>query len=538
MKKYLLILSLALALALAGCIFPGQPLFSISPNPVTVTYTANHGQPVVLTANQSTISGSYYVSIADPAGVIQAIAPTAYSFDKATPTTINASTSSSIAAGHYTGQLSINVCSDAACAIAVRGSPVKVPYDITVSPDPLALSAWPGVADWSTYQGNAGHTGYVPVTLNPASFALRWIWGTPDVAISPVTVVNGQIYLTTSGKRLNILKEYDATLGWSFNAPSSTGVGQPAVANGKAFSVDSGNQLMYDLNASDGALLFTDTFPIASDPNSGPYYIRVPTISNGRVFVNAADGGMTAFDTLSGNKIFTSSVWGNPAADANNVYVHSGSFSNSHFVSASLKVIDPMTGNVKASIADTNTYQSIPCLYHGPGSFAPPPTCFSFDFSGAPVLGAAGSVFVMTVPPNSMAGFSPPYTRNLSNFNVGAGAQAWSISGRYGEHPAYANGVIYVATNTSPVGLEAHSETDGSLLWSWTPGSASETSVGSDVLLTDNLVFVSTNLATYALDLTTHQPVWSYPQAGSLALSANGILYIDNGHQLFAINVK
>jgi len=51
----------------------------------------------------------------------------------------------------------------------------------------------------------------------------------------------------------------------------------------------------------------------------------------------------------------------------------------------------------------------------------------------------------------------------------------------------------------------------------------------SDVLVTDNLVFVSTNAGTYAIDRTTHQSVWSYPQFGSVAISANGVLYISYG---------
>jgi hypothetical protein len=66
-------------------------------------------------------------------------------------------------------------------------------------------------------------------------------------------------------------------------------------------------------------------------------------------------------------------------------------------------------------------------------------------------------------------------------------------------------------------------------------------------LLTENLIFVSTNLATYGIDLSTHATVWSYPLVGKLALSQNGVLYIEgHGSQssppvpatLTAINVK
>ena len=49
---------------------------------------------------------------------------------------------------------------------------------------------------------------------------------------------------------------------------------------------------------------------------------------------------------------------------------------------------------------------------------------------------------------------------------------------------------------------------------------------------------VSTNLATYGIDRTTHQLVFSYPFAGRLALSKNGILYIQGTGPIVAINVK
>jgi outer membrane protein assembly factor BamB len=63
------------------------------------------------------------------------------------------------------------------------------------------------------------------------------------------------------------------------------------------------------------------------------------------------------------------------------------------------------------------------------------------------------------------------------------------------------------------------------------------------VVVTKNLAFVSTNRAVYAIDLATHQPVWSYPVAGMLAVSGNGMLYIVEGSRtttgrLIAITLK
>ena len=60
----------------------------------------------------------------------------------------------------------------------------------------------------------------------------------------------------------------------------------------------------------------------------------------------------------------------------------------------------------------------------------------------------------------------------------------------------------------------------------------------SEVLLTKNLVFVSTNLATYAVALSTHMPVWSVPLVGKLSLSKSGVLYIQAADEISAFNVK
>ena len=52
------------------------------------------------------------------------------------------------------------------------------------------------------------------------------------------------------------------------------------------------------------------------------------------------------------------------------------------------------------------------------------------------------------------------------------------------------------------------------------------------------MIFVATNLATYGIDRNTRQLVWSYPFTGRLALSRNGVLYIQGAGPLVAINTK
>jgi hypothetical protein len=105
--------------------------------------------------------------------------------------------------------------------------------------------------------------------------------------------------------------------------------------------------------------------------------------------------------------------------------------------------------------------------------------------------------------------------------------------------------VLY-AVNSSPYRLEARSESDGTLLWSWAPQPLqSQTRFVGDVLATSNLGFVSTDTTTYAISQSTHQSGWSSPIPGRLALSANGVLYVvavdaagDTNGTVLAVNVK
>jgi outer membrane protein assembly factor BamB len=162
-------------------------------------------------------------------------------------------------------------------------------------------------------------------------------------------------------------------------------------------------------------------------------------------------------------------------------------------------------------------------------------TNYVYEIGGAPVLGAPGSVFVANYANAWLGGTAAANT--LLNFRTDSGTIAWQSAGSYPTTPAYQAGTVY-AVNNRPLDLEARSESDGTLLWSWTPANPLESKFVSEVLLTRNMAFVSTDQATYAIDLTTHLPAFSYPASGKLALSANAILYIQNATDLIAINLN
>ena len=105
-------------------------------------------------------------------------------------------------------------------------------------------------------------------------------------------------------------------------------------------------------------------------------------------------------------------------------------------------MVDRHSGTLVASILDPR-FQ-----WHGYSMFS------------APVLGQAGTVFAVNV--------GNPDDNSLLDFDTNAQSVLWQVGGAYTGNPAYGASVLY-AVNSSPYRLEARSESDGMLLWSWAP---------------------------------------------------------------------
>jgi hypothetical protein len=287
---------------------------------------------------------------------------------------------------------------------------------------------------------------------------------------------------------------------------SDPSVNPPAVDNGIVYMAagQQSSTFLFGFDAASGTVRFKA--PMSSQWEN---YLA-PVAVGDAVYTNAgAYGGLYAF-TSNGEQMFfgntaQTSMW-SPAVDGNAVYVYDGT----------LHVFDRKTGKVLGEIKDLNYQSSM------------------YQLDGSVVLGAEGNAFVANYAGGYLNGGAG---NELMKFNTLKGFIDWRIAGAYPLTPAYANGVLYVV-NTRPYRIEARAEGDGALLWSWVPGQAAETTWKSEPVVTKNLLFVSTNAATYAIDLRTHKAAWSYPFGGRLALTRSGVLYIQNEEALVAINLK
>lgn len=481
----------------------------------SITRTAVSGTSVyptvTLDATALGLTGTLYAKVTDPDGTFgQAVSVNANGSSRILEFTSN----SAATTGLHSGQATVSLCQDAACATPQAVPSLRVNYSVNV----LAPgSAWPGnhltalspmegAPEWATFQGNAAHTGYVPVTLDPNQFGTRWQISVPTFLyfnglfnLATVTTAGGNFYIA-GGNAVTAHSEFDGSTVWSYSFAGLPfpSVNPPAVSNGTVY-VAAGQQsstYMFALDANNGSVKFRSAMS-----SQWENYLA-PTVGASGVYTNAGTyGGLYAFDSQ-GNRLYAGataqqSAW-TPAVDASGVYAYTGD---------ALRVFDPVTGAVKATISD------------------PTFTNYIYEIGGSAVLGSPSSVFAAAYGNSWLNGGG--IGNSLVHFNLQTNTVDWSIHGVYPSTPAYHDGVVYVANN-NPLRLEARAESDGSLVWSWTPPAAGDTKFVSEVLLTQNTVIVSTNLSTYAIDRTTHHPVWSYPAAGNLALSPNGILYIES----------
>lgn len=473
------------------------------------------------------ITGTLYAAVTSATdSVFQASATATRGTDGAY--TLELTTSTNAAAGVHAGTATVMLCDEPTCQGSAPLAALSVPFSVSVMTPASAwpgnhlttLSPWTDVPDWTMFQGDAAHTGYVPVTLNPDRFATRWQRAATASSTmggsffypmrNMVTISGGQLF-DAEGTNLIASNEYDGSVNWqySFATLDDPSANPPAVADGVVYAA-AGHQsstYLFAFDAVSGALQFK------SQMWSQWETYLAPTIGPNGVYTNAGTyGGLYGFDKA-GNQLFfdgqlaQTSQW-TPAVDSTGVYCYTG---------GRLQVFEPLTGTLLHQITDP-TFDN-----------------FVYQINGSPVLGAPGSVFVANYANAWINGGAIGNT--LLNFDLTTDSIKWQAAGVYSSTPAYHSGRLYAA-NANPVRLEVRSELDGSVSWSWVPPQAGDATFASEVLLTDNLVFVCTNLALYAIDVNTHKTVWSYPIVGRLALSAQGVLYVAGQDTLTAFNLK
>lgn len=475
-------------------------------------------------------------------------------------------TLTSVSAGRHRGALSVALCRDAACKTQYSGSPVLLPYDIQV--DSLAEHLTPLVRaaskDWETFQGDAAHTGAMPITGLPEKFARRWRLVFGDVTnvsrLSHVVTQGGMVYFATEmgwqgerrdgAKYLVAIDEATGREAWRFTYPGDVAPAPPAVHGDLVYVAanQGGSYTLWVLDARTGELRFQ------SGIGTQWRYYQASVFFDGHLYQHGGsnNGGLVSFSAVShsfdwGNYLWDVTFPGAVAVDEDYVYaVMYGTESMGTFVTpeseGALVLLNRATGQLVKKIRPHYSLAS-------PGLFG-----VIGDTSPTPVLAGSSSVLLGYLNANHV----PSERRfRLEKIDIASEASAWrldfpiasttDVSAYWSRdprpaNPVLVNGVLYVV-NPGTGQLEARRESDGSLVWAWTPAAEDQTELvawsGSAIpVAISNVVFVPTSKYVYGVDIASGKTVWRHGNTGHLAVSPNGVLYISGKDRLDAINLN
>ncbi len=357
-------------------------------------------------------------------------------------------------------------------------------------------------------QGNASHTGYVPVQLGQSQPVVAWEWpdtpeGTSPPAINPVATGSGSVYVATESyycaATLYALDGLSGAVRWTREFPDACNFNPPAVSGDQVYVATTATAYqsadLWALRIDDGKQVFRSSF------DNDRYEVLAPTVYDGAIYTIGGQGaGVYAFDR-GGEQLWsrrtddTAPDIYTPAVNEAHVYHYSGT---------SLEIWERTTGRYLGSILDT------------------PVSGDSASYRGAPVIGGHGNVIVYSRSGEDNG-------RVLSSFNVESRLREWTTLRQYDTDPAVANGVVYAASNAG-MRVDAIDETTGAVLWSWRPAPDQDDSgFGHNTIVTDDVLLVSTDVAVHAVDLETRQSIWRHDQPGRLALSGHFLFIMTGG---------
>lgn len=345
---------------------------------------------------------------------------------------------------------------------------------------------------WPMFQNNASHTGYIPITIVQGTFRLKWERTIGTYDLNPVTVADGKVFVSEktyfNSSKLYTLEATTGNILWSKQFGEVFSVNPPSFAYGNVY-IQTGKGIYEDApylrayNADTGELVFRTEFTAQWER----YY--APTIYDGTIYINGGYyGGMCAFDAYTGSqKWFTNlpqyDQW-TPAVDENFAYAYLGENS------PALYALNRLTGEVVYSIPDLD-----------------------FEWDGwsmnlAPVAGGADDIIVI-------------HDGRLISFDTTNRNIRWQLAGNFSGQPSVANGIVY-AINAGA--LTVHDQQTGNQLWAWEQPADN---ISGTIIVTNSHLFVQTSSKVYAIDLKTHQDIWSatIPAKSNLTISRN-FLYL------------
>jgi outer membrane protein assembly factor BamB len=369
---------------------------------------------------------------------------------------------------------------------------MQVVLELEVAPARPPSAGWPGVTAWRGYGRDASRASFVPVTLDPSAFTVRWRSRLDPFNNPPLAeIVSGDgIALLVDGFLNGDLIAFDAASGARlWQERGSPAWGQPAVVDGQAYitTAEGGRSRLLRMDPATGNVTLEVPF------ENQTYRHRSPIVENGTIVTaGGLYGGVMAYRESDGTRLWFEDTgsWElgldiAPAVSGGVVYVSK---------SGNLRGYDLLSGELELEV---------------PGSV---------QWNYAPVVASDRRILV----PGEDGGLVAvdPTTESI----------AWS-------HAAYGlvatgGGHVYVA---SGAGVDVLDVESGAPVAHWDAPSAEF--APSDMVLTDNVLFLVFGGEVHALDTPSWEDVWRHPGSGFISLSEGMLLMHGTDHLVTAIDL-
>lgn len=367
----------------------------------------------------------------------------------------------------------------------------------TVGVSVVPVVDWNAVGDWYAPDGNVAHTGFVPVALDVSDFRTEWsVVAAGTRAIRPVSVENDAIAFSTydyfNDWVVGVMNASTGGIRWVKAIRSMASSQDPVLRNGVVYlvGINGASMVVQGLDAATGSDLFTRSFTDLGYPRGAPVVLSDGILlgagawftGDRMIRLSELDGSLQWSTVVNSSEV--GAGW-SPSVKDGRAYVHMSQDG------MGIVIVDAATGAVLGTIAD-------------------PAAPLDYSFMAETAL----------VTP--MDRLIVPERDRLVAFDIASGSIMWEQATFQAKPLLVANGVVYGRSQSD---LEARSEEDGSLLWTWTPP-AGERMTDWTIVATDNLIFLSTDVRTHAIHLGTRDSVWSIPRTGNLAMAKSGRLII------------
>jgi Tol biopolymer transport system component len=343
----------------------------------------------------------------------------------------------------------------------------------------------PTIGSWPSFGNGPSHTGFYPITIGDVTVVPGWTKTFPDHPLNYVAISGGRVYATATGFNAadNNSNEpfavaLDSVTGNELWRRSLSGFPAPPAVSGESVVVQlaHSNDAMHVLRASDGSVQWSRVF-------NSEWRFDAATVLGDRIWANSSYG-LLSFRISDNSQRFIAAL-DDPYGCTNSysagvVYIAERNF---------FRALDAETGARLWSVPNysQNTENAVPAVLNG--------TAFVSDSNSS-----------------------------LTAMDLVTKSVRWRVFGNFNGRPATDGSSVYVLEG---VGINSYAAETGQLRGRYNPAFifSEYPSRGSQPLVTNDLVMIGSNRATYIFDKASFQLRTTIPKGGYLSYTG-GVLYM------------